>query len=281
MSLNYKNRRTLGNVWTLVFIIIFLLFTIVPLITIVITAGKTQQEVFNKGPFSKPENFLSNFSKNIQEAWTTGKLGRSFVNSIIITIPSVLLTVSLSCVAGYALAKVNFWGRDVVFLLFLLGLMLPFQATMISLYFLMRDLHLLNTYWSVIFASAGVSFGIFMMRSFFMGLPNELIEAAKIDGCSEFQAFWKVMLPLVYPAAFSLTVFQFMWSWNSFLVPLLFITSMDKRPVALSLMFFQTRYSSEHNLIAAAVIISSLPVIGIYLILQSRFEEGITLGAFK
>lgn len=280
MFISYNRRKNVGRIGTLVFLTVFLLLTLIPLVTILITAGKTNQEVF-QGPFSKPENFLENFYKNVREAWVTGKLGRYFVNSILIAIPSVVLTVGLSCIAGYALAKVPFWGRDAIFMLFLLGLMLPFQAIMISLYFLMRNLHLLDNFWSVIFATSGVPFGVFMMRSFFIGLPQELIEAAKIDGCSEFQAFWKVMLPLVYPAAFSLTVFQFMWSWNNFLIPLLFITSVNKRPIPLGLMFFQTQFTAQYNLIAASVIVSSLPIIIVYLLFQSKFEEGITLGALK
>lgn len=280
MMLPYKARKNLYLVLVFALLTLFLIYTAFPLATIILTAGKTNKEVF-QGPFSRPAAFFENFGRNAKDAWTTGRLGRYFANSIIMTVPSVIITLALSIPAGYSLARISFPGRDVIFLLFLTGLILPFQAIMISLYFLMLRLGLLDTYWSVIFASAGVPFGVFMMRSFFLGLPQELVDAARVDGCSEFQVFWKIMLPLVSPAALSLTVFQFMWSWNSFLIPLLFITSVDKRPVPLGLMFFQTQFTVQYNLIAAAVILSSLPVVVVYLLFQSKFEQGITLGALK
>jgi len=279
-----KGRRkrvfSVGRVIVYLFLIGAAVYTLIPLIIVGLTASKSNPEVL-RGPLTLPSEFI--LFKNLKEAWTIGHFGMYIKNSIIITVPTVLIVMFLATFAGYSFAKLRFKAKDFLFYLILTGLMLPFQAVMISLYFLLNRFHLINTHWSVIIAiaSGGLPFGIFIMRSFFASLPTELIEAARIDGCSEIQALWYVMLPLTFPAWVSLIIFQSMWTWNNFIVPFLFIHDNSLRPVPLGLMFYQSEYQTNYSLIAAGVLISILPLVILFAILQRRFIEGITMGALK
>lgn len=261
-------------------LIIVALYTLIPLVTMGMTASRTIQDVL-RGPFTIPSEFR--LFENLKKAWTVGRFSVYMKNSIIMTVPTVLIVVSLATFAGYAFAKISFRGRFALFYLMLAGMMIPFQAVMIPLYFLLNDLHLLGTYWGVILTigSFGLPFGIFMMRAFFMTLPIELVEAAKIDGCSEIKAFWYVMMPLAFPAWVSLIIFQSMWTWNNFLIPFLFIHKDSMRPLPLGLMFFQAEYTTNYSFISAGVLISILPLVILFIILQRHFIEGISMGAVK
>ncbi|MGQ9622988.1 MAG: carbohydrate ABC transporter permease [Candidatus Caldatribacteriaceae bacterium] len=275
-----KKVFSVSRIIVYLFLIGLAAYTLVPLVTIGLTASRSNPDVF-RGPFTLPSEFV--LFKNLREAWTIGRFGVYMKNSIIITVPTVLIVLFLATFAGYSFAKLRFRARDFLFYLILAGLMLPFQATMIPLYFLLNKFRLINTHWSVIItiASGSLPFGIFMMRSFFMSLPTELIEAARINGCSEIQTLWNVMLPLTFPAWISLIIFQSMWTWNNFIVPFLFINDTSLRPITLGLMFYQSEYQTNYSLIAAGVLISILPLIVIFTILQRRFTEGIIMGALK
>jgi raffinose/stachyose/melibiose transport system permease protein len=189
----------------------------------------------------------------------------------------------LSCLTGYALALLPLPARGAILLTFVLGLMVPFQSVMIPIYYLLRDIHLLETYWAFILPGIAfrLPFGIFLMRGFFRGLPPELGDAARVDGANEWAVFRQVMLPLAIPGLATLVVFQFIWTWNQFLMPLVFVQRDELRPVSLGTMFFFGRFTADRGMIAAGVTISMLPMIVLYLLLQRRFIEGITAGALK
>ena len=197
--------------------------------------------------------------------------------------PIVFFTVSLSSLAGYAFARHRFFGRNMIFYLFLIGLILPFQSIMIPLYYTLLDFHLLGTYWAMIVPSTalGLPFGIFIMRAFFQGLPNELSDAARVDGCNEFGVFWRVILPLAKPGMITLGIFVFLGAWNSFLLPLLYMQKESLRPLVVGLMFFQARYTTDYGLTMAGATIVSLPIILLYIIFQRQFIQGLTAGALK
>jgi ABC-type glycerol-3-phosphate transport system permease component len=257
----------------------FAIFSLFPLAWMWIAALRNSREVY-ASPFAFPSAL--DFG-NITKAWTVGRFSEYFLNSIIITVPTVLAVVALSSLAGYGIARFRFPLRTPAFYLLLLGLMVPFNSVMIPLYYQLRDMGLLGTYWAFILPSTalGLPFGTYLMQSYFSGIPNELAEAARIDGCNELQVFWRVMLPLAGPAISSLVVFQFVGSWNSFLIPLLYLQSENLRPIPLGMMFFQGRYTQDVSLIAAAVTIATVPVIIIYLIFQRQFVRGLTAGAVK
>ena len=262
-----------------VVLIFFALICLVPLLWVLANSLKTTREIA-LNPLGPPTTF--NW-QNYVEAWTVGRFSKYFANSVIVTIPIVVGTVVLSCLAGYGFARFKLPGGKLVFYLFLLGLTVPFQSVMIPMYYLLRDTRLLETYWAFIIPGIAIRlpFGIFLMRGFFRGLPPELGDAARTDGANEWGVFWQVFLPLSWPGLATLIVFQFMWAWNEFAMPLIFVQRDQLRPVSLGTMFFFGRFTADRGMIAAGVTLSMIPVVILYLFLQRRFIEGITAGALK
>lgn len=260
-------------------LITFLIICIVPFFWVWSTSLKTMREIA-MSPLGPP---LNPRWGNYPAAWVQGRFGKYFRNSVVVAIPIVVGGISLSCLAGYGLARFQLRGGAVIFYTFLLGLMVPFQSLMIPLYYTLKDLGLIGTYWAMIVPSIalGLPFGIFFMRAFFQGLPQELADAAKIDGCKEFAVFWRVMLPLAMPGISTLAVFQFMGAWNSFLLPLIYMQKEELRPLVLGLMFFRSRYTQDYPLTMAGATIVMLPIMIIYVIFQRSFIQGLTAGALK
>jgi len=271
--------RSGGEIARYAVLLAFLVVFLLPILWIWSSAFKSSIEIA-RSPFGLPETLRW---ENLTEAWTTGRFDRYLWNSVIYCTAIVGGVVALSCLAGYALALLPLPARDAILLVFLLGLMVPFQSVMIPLYYLLRDLQMLETYWAFIVPGIALRlpFGIFLMRGFFRGLPPELADAARLDGANEWGVFRQVMLPLATPGLATLVVFQFMFTWNQFLMPLVFVQRDELRPVSLGTMFFFGRFTADRGMIAAGVTISMLPVVLLYLLLQRRFIEGITAGALK
>ena len=262
----------------LVLIGFFLVF-VIPLVWVWSSALKSSIEI-SRDPFGLPDEFLW---ENLRRAWTIGGFDRYIGNTLIYCAAIVGGVVLFACMAGYALALLPLPGRGVVLTLFLLGLMVPFQSVMIPIYYLLRDIGLLETYWAFIVPGIALRlpFGIFLMRGFFKGLPNDIADAARLDGANEWDVFRQIMLPLSIPGLSTLVVFQFINTWNQFLMPLIFVQRDEPRPVALGTMFFFGRFTADRGMIAVGVTISMVPMIILYLLLQRRFIEGITAGAMK
>ena len=271
--------RLAGNAATYAILIAFLLVFLVPFIWIWSSAFKTSQEI-GRDPFALPSALRW---ENLVEAWTVGRFSDYMLNSIIYCVAIVLGSVALSALDGYGLSMLPLPGRDGLMILFLLGLMIPFQSVMIPLYYLLQDFRMLETYWA--FVVPGIAFrlpfGIFLMRGFFRGLPPELGDAARTDGANEWRVFRQVFLPLSWPGMATLIVFQFIWTWNQFAMPLIYVQRDELRPISLGTMFFFGQFTSDRGMIAAGVTIAMIPVIVLYLLLQRRFIEGITAGALK
>ncbi|MFN8224436.1 MAG: carbohydrate ABC transporter permease [Gaiellales bacterium] len=256
-----------------------LAFTLVPLVFIWFTAFKPSVETLSH-PYSPPSSL---YLQNFVDAWNQGRFGTYFFNSVRISVPVVLISVALSVPAAYAFACMDFLGKRVLLFAFILGLMIPAQALLMPLFVTLRDLNLLDTRWAVIVAEVGfgLPFGIFVMRGFFKGLPTELLDAARMDGCSELRILRHVAMPLAWPAVLSLAIFQFVFSWNDFLFPLVFLSSEDMRTLPLGLIYFKGKYSTDWALTGAGVIIISLPVIALYIALQRHFVRGIVAGSLR
>jgi raffinose/stachyose/melibiose transport system permease protein len=272
-------RKFAGLAFKHVVLIGFALLAFYPIFITYMTALRPSAESM-RDPFGLPSSL---YLENITTAWTRGRFGTYLLNSVIITLPSVVGVLVLSCLAGYGISRFRFPGRKLMFYIILLGLTVPFQSVMIPLYYQLLAMGLLGSYFAVILPSIafGLPFGIFLMQAFFEDLPNELSDAARVDGCSEFRIFYSVMLPLARPAVATLIVFQFMRTWNEFLMPLLFLQNDSMRPLPLGLMFFQGAYTRDISLIAAGVAISSLPVIIVYILFHRQFVKGLTAGAVK
>jgi raffinose/stachyose/melibiose transport system permease protein len=250
-----------------------------PLLLMWFSAFKTRVEVA-VDPLALPTSL--NLSNRV-EAWTTGRYSSYWLNSVITTVPTVAGVVALSTLAGYGFARLKLPGKRIWFYLILLGLMVPFQSYMIPLYFDLQRYGLLSTYLAVILPgiALGLPFGVYFMQAFFRSLEPEISDSARVDGCNEFQVFWHIVLPLTAPGLSSLTIFQSLWTWNSFLMPLIFLNDEAHRTLPLGLMFFQSRFTSDYALISAGVLITSFPIIVVYLLLQRRFVQGLASGALK
>jgi ABC-type glycerol-3-phosphate transport system permease component len=250
-----------------------------PVVLTISTALKTPSDV-KVNPFG----LFSSFStENITTAWTVGGFDNYLLNSLLLSVPSTLLVVVLSTLGGYAFARLPFPGRTFAFYLVVVGLLVPFFTYMIPLYFQLRGMGLLDSLvgTNLVLASTGVSFGTFFMRAFFSDLPNELEQAARIDGASEWQIFLRVMLPLTTSAIGALAVFTFLQNWNNFLVPLLYIPSGEYRPLTTGLYLFLGGRSIDIGPLAAGTLITILPVIVLFLALQRQVTAGFLSGAVK
>jgi raffinose/stachyose/melibiose transport system permease protein len=255
------------------------LLWLAPIILIVSTAFKTRADVQ-----ANPFGLFSSFSfENLVAAWTGGQFSDYLLNSIWLSIPSTLLILLLSTMGGYAFARLPFPGRTVAFYMVILGLLVPFFAFMIPLYFQLRSMGLLDTLVGVdlVLTVTGLPFGTFFMRAFFLDLPVELEQSARVDGASEWQIFWRIMLPLVRSGITGLGVFTFIQTWNNFLVPLLYLPGGGFRPLTTGLLQFTSGRQIDIGPLAAATLITILPVVIVFLAMQRQVAQGFISGAVK
>jgi ABC-type glycerol-3-phosphate transport system permease component len=262
---------------------VFTLLVLYPLLLIISTSLKDPLDV-TADPFS----LFSSFNPiNFLDAWTLGGFAGYFWNTVIITGFTLAGVVVFSVLAGYALARFDFPGRNVILVVFIVGLMIPFFSVMIPLFYELKALGLLGTKAAVIFpAMAGVTgfgipLGVFLMRSFFLDLPEDLADAARVDGCGELGVFWRVMLPLSTPGVAVLSVLTFFQTWNVFILPLLYMPGSENQTLATGLYLFASGRTAETELAAAGSLIMVLPVVIFFLIFQRQFVRGLTAGAFK
>jgi multiple sugar transport system permease protein len=219
--------------------------------------------------------------QNYSEALSSAPFGRYFFNSIFIGTCTTLSVLFFASLAGFGFAKYTFIGRNVLFIAILSTLMVPFQVIMVPLYLLMRDFHWLNTYLALIVPGGMSAFGIFLMRQFILTLPDELFDAARIDGSGEFGTYVRLVLPLSKPPLAALAIFTFLDSWNSLLWPLIVVNDDNLRPLALGLSEFQSRYGTSYHYLLAASTVAVIPVIVLFVLLQKQFIQGIVLTGLK
>jgi len=218
---------------------------------------------------------------NYKVAITNLPLVRYYVNSLIVTAASTLGYLFFSSITGYAFAKGRFVGKSILFIILLTTLMIPFEIRMIPMYLLMRQLHLSDTYAALILPFISGGFGTFLMRQYISAIPDELIDAARMDGAGEVRIYWQIMLPLVRPALAALAIFRFMWSWNDFLWPVIVINSTDNKTLPIALAFFEEDHRTNYNLLMAAATFIVLPVLIIFFAMQKQFVAGITMTGLK
>ncbi|NJO72690.1 MAG: carbohydrate ABC transporter permease [Leptolyngbyaceae cyanobacterium RM1_406_9] len=218
---------------------------------------------------------------NYREAWRRGNFLLTFANSTLVALAVTAFQIFTSALAGYALARLRFWGRQAVLLIVLATLVLPFQILVVPIFLVLRWGNLINTYGALILPTAASGFGIFLLRQYFQTIPVELEEAAALDGANRLQILWRIILPLARPALVTLFLFTFIGEWNDLFKPLVFTTRPELRTVQLALAEFQEQFTNEWALLMAAVVIATVPVVLLFLMGQRQFIRGIAATGIK
>jgi raffinose/stachyose/melibiose transport system permease protein len=265
------------NVFATVLLLFFAVVWLMPFLTIVLSATRSQGDLISRGVFSLPKSIRW---ENFVDAWNTGGFTDYFKNSLLLIIFKVPLGLLIASLAAYPLAKMRFKGSGVIFIYFLIGLAVPVQVTLQPLLVMMKNLGIANSLAALLppYLAFGLPFQIFVMRGFFRLLPNELIEAVRVDGGSEMTIFFRIMLPLSLPPLATLAIIDALATWNEFLIALVLISGKASRTVPVGLLQFQGEYSSQYTLLMAGVLISIIPVLVIFVFLQRYFVAGLTGG---
>lgn len=255
------------------------IFELFPLVQLLFNSFRVDKEI-KSVPLGLPKVWTF---ENYPATWTQGGYGRAFLNSLWISFWTILITVVIISLAAYALAKVNFKGREFFVAYFLFGMAIPSFAYLIPTYYIFNQMGLSNSHLGLIisYTAGNIPFKLLLLRTFLLGIPRELEESAKVDGCTELGAFLHVTLPLAKSIVMTVVVLVFLSCWNEFTFANTFITTNDLRPVATRFVKFTTEYSSDFAKIFTSGVISIAPIVILYLLLQDTFIEGLTSGSVK
>ena len=252
----------------------------VPILTALITSVRTFDDILVNGFISLPEKITF---ENFITAWERGGLNRYLPNSFIITLPSLFLTLLLSSLGAYALARFKFKGNRLLFYTFVAGMLLPFQVLMLPVFRLTDRLGLYDTYWGLIGIHTAFQLGFctFMLRNYMRTVPGEIIEAARMDGCSELRIWAQIMLPLTLPAIAAIAILEFTWIFNDYLWAIVLLRSDSLKPITAGLATLQGQFVTDWPVIVAGALIGTVPTLLVFLFLQRYFIEGLTMGSTK
>ena len=272
-----KNYKKILGYTILILIAISMLYPFLAMINLSLTDNSaifTSQEVFFHTPLT-----IKNYANILNDI----PLSTYFFNSLIVATITTAGQVIISSMAGYAFARLNFKYRDTLFLVILITMLVPPQVNIIPLFFLMRELHLIDTYQALILPGLFGGFGVFMIRQYFLGLPKDLEDSAKIDGCNPFETFFKIAFPLALPVITTLAIFTFVTSWNSFMWPLIVTNSEEMRtlPVGLAIFKGSFREITLWGELLACSVICSVPVVTVFLLGKKYFINDILQGGIK
>jgi len=259
---------------------------LVPTIGLFVTSFRDRDDIHSSGWWTAlvDRRFsLDTYIHVLTSRGTTDSLAQNFLNSLIITIPSTILPVLIASLAAYAFAWISFRGRDVLFFTLVALLVVPIQMTFVPVLQLFNVVHLTGNFVGIWIAHTayGLPFAIYLLHSSFAGLPRSLIEAARIDGSSEFRTFWRIVLPLSVPGIASLAIFQFLWVWNDLLVALIFLQSPNLQPMTVGVVNLLTTYGTEWDLLSAAAFLTMAIPLVVFFSLQRYFVSGILAGSVK
>ena len=273
-------RYGLGHVSVYFVLILGLSMTLMPFLWMLLSSLKTTTEILRAPPTFWPENPTLN---NYLTILTDPKLPllRFYGNSLFVACANVLTTLFTSSLLGFLFAKYQFRGKRVLFGWFLLTMMIPGQITMIPGYLILARVGLLNSLWGLVVFSALDAFGIFLMRQFVESLPNELLDAARIDGASEWQLYWRIVLPQLGPPLATLGILTFMQNWNAYLWPMVVITKIERRTLPIILTWYNSQHSTQPNLTMAATVMIVIPILIVYLCFQRWVVRGFTMSGLK
>ncbi len=273
-----KMQKTVGRIVLYAVLILVAAAMLVPFIWMLSASLKMNKDVFTFPIQWIPENPRW---KNYVDIWTKIPLLTFVKNSAKLTVIVTLLQLFTSSFAAYAFAKLDFKGKNILFLGYIATIAVPWQAYMVPQFMMLKSWGLNNTHLAIICLQAFSAFGVFMMKQFYEGVPTELCEAARIDGLSEYGIWFRIMLPLSKPALSTLTIITFVNTWNDFLGPLIYLTKNEMKTIQIGLRMFISQYSAEYGLIMAASVIALIPVLVIFLSLQKYFVQGVASSALK
>jgi len=272
-----ERRRFLFSGWHLVLLPLAFVM-IAPMLWMLVTSIETYSETQQFPPILAPSGVRW---QNYRQVLELSRFPRWFLNTVVVTSVVVVANLFFCSLAGYAFARLKFFGRDVVFVILLATMMIPFQVIMIPTFLIVRQLGLIDSLSALIVPNLAGAFGIFMLRQFFRTLPIELEEAARIDGASRLGVLFKIVLPLSGPVLATLAVITFMWTWNDFLWPLITIYDTNNMTLQLGLTTFQGAHKTNTNLLMAANVMSILPSLVLFFVLQRYFIRGIATTGLK
>lgn len=249
-----------------------------PILWIIISSFKDGSELFRWPPTLWPEEPTL---QNYIQAFQAGNFVRYFANSAFVTVAATIITVIINTMAGYAFAKYRFKGDTFLFVFFIATLMLPLEVLMIPIFQVIKEFHMYNSFWGLIIPPAATPAGVFLLRQYFLTVPKDLMEAARIDGASEVRIFVRLMLPAAKPAMSVLAIFSFLWRWNDYMWPLLVIRDTEKYTVQLALANFAGQYTVDWNSMLAMSVVTMIPVLILFLLFQKQFVKGMVTAGMK
>lgn len=266
------------QVLTYIGLMLITLLTLLPLIWMLSASLKTDSEVFSLPIRWIPEQpQWSNYIK----IWNKIPLGRFTWNTLKLTVIITVIQIITSSFAAYGFSKCKFKGRDLLFLCYVTTIAIPWQVYMLPQYSIMNKLHLVDSHMGYVMLQSFVAFGVFMMRQFYLSIPDELLEAARIDGLNEYGIYYRIVLPLSKPSLATLTIFSFVTIWNDFMGPMIYFNTTGLKTIQLGIRMFIGQYSTEYGLIMAASVVALIPVFVIFLAFQSFFVQGIATSGLK
>lgn len=264
----------------LVFVLVlagaFLVF--LPFLYMLSTSVKSMNEVFTTPIQWIPNEFRWD---NFTSAWQEHNISRYYLNSLFVGVCVTILNLVTCSLAGYSFAKFNYPGRNLLFGTVLFTMMIPIASMIIPLYLVVKELGWINSYWGLIIPAGTSAFGIFLMRQHMLSIPEDLLDAARIDGANELRIFIEIVVPLVKTSIASLAIFIFMWNWDSFLWPLLVVTQDDYRTLPLGIAMFESAYGTNYPQLMAVAVVAMLPVLVVFILMQRHFIAAMTMSGVK
>lgn len=279
-DVNYeKIKRSTLSFFIHAFLVIVSFGCLFPLWWAFSSSLKTQETIFKDLSFFPKNPHWENYVL----AWTKADFSLYFLNSLFYTVTVVIGVTLIASMAAYAFSRLQFPGKNILFLILISTMMIPIPGSFIALYVLLNKLHLVNTRLGYILPqiNGGLALGIFLLKTFFDDLPKELEDSARIDGCGRFRVYWHIALPLARPALAVLAIFNILAVWNEYLLAMLVLSSKKLMPLQRGLMVFQGAHFTQYSLLMAGIVITVLPVLAVYLMLQKHIIKGITAGAVK
>lgn len=278
LSKGKRDRWSPPSLLILVLLSVYLLLIILPLIWMVLSSLKTEREFF-RNIWGIPAEFQF---YNYVKAWQMG-ISDYFFNSVLVTLATIVLTLAVAVLAAFAMARFEFPGKNLLFLIGMGGMMFSAQVALIPLYRVIQDLRIHNTYWAMVlpYSAFRMSITLMLVRAYFLSIPKELYESATIDGCTTFRTLWHIYLPISKPILLTSAILIAYYAWNEFLFSIIFIDSRALKTIPSGLMVFRDALSTDYALLFAGLTISALPMILVFILMQKQFIRGLASGAVK